>query len=308
MNQLDRRAFLKSAGLAASYPFLAANNLLTGQMQTMISRPIPSSSEKIPVVGLGTWQQFDVDTGAAEAAPLLQVLRNVTDRGGRVIDSSPMYGRSEGAVGDLTQKAGLSESFFYATKVWTRGREEGIKQMEESFRKMKRTTMDLMQVHNLIDLQTHLKTLERWKAENKIRYLGATHYATSAHSDLEKLAGSRTVDFLQFNYNISETNAEKTLLPKAMDNGVAVIINEPFASGALFQKVKGRNLPDWAEEWDIASWAQYFLKFILSHPAVTCAIPGTSNPKHALDNMGAGYGKMPDEAGRKKMAAYFAAL
>lgn len=306
MGNINRRTFLQKT--AVGFPLIAGLRSPDGLSQTMRLRPIPSSGEKIPVVGLGTWQQFDEGEGSPESKQLAQVLKNVLDKGGRVIDSSPMYGRSEALVGALTQDGGQADSYFYATKVWTRGREEGIRQMDESLRKMKRKTMDLMQVHNLVDVDTHLKTLKDWKSENKIRFMGATHYSTSAHDELERLISRENLDFLQFNYNLGERNAERRLLQAASDQGVAVIINEPFASGALFRKVSGKSLPDWASEWDISSWAQFFLKFILSHPGVTCAIPGTSNPRHALDNMGAGYGVLPDTAGRKKMAAFFDSL
>jgi len=308
MRRLNRRLFLREAAFAAAAPAFG-NYALAGRAPgAMLSRAIPSTNEKLPVVGLGTWQQFDIDPGSSEAGQLLEVLKNVAAKGGKVIDSSPMYGRSEATVGSLTQAAGLAESFFYATKVWTSGRGEGIRQMEESMKRMKRRRMDLMQVHNLLDVQTHLKTLKQWKDENKIRYTGATHYSTSAHEELERLIRKEKLDFLQFNYNISERNAEKRLISAARDNGVAVIINEPFDSGSLFRRVREKALPEWASEWAISSWAQFFLKYILSHPGVTCVIPGTSNPGHALDNMSAGYGPLPDEAGRKKMAAFFDAL
>ncbi len=308
MRRLDRRSFLREAALVAAAPAFrnyAPDGFVPG---TMLSRVIPSTNEKLPVVGLGTWQQFDVEPDSSEAKQLIDVLKNVAGKGGKVIDSSPMYGRSEAAVGNLTQAAGLADSFFYATKVWTSGRTEGVRQMEDSMRKMKRRKMDLMQVHNLLDVQTHLKTLAQWKDENKIRYTGATHYSASAHDELERLIKKEKLDFLQFNYNIRERNAEKRLLSAARDNGIAVIINEPFDSGALFRRVREKALPGWVSEWDIASWAQFFLKYILSHPGVTCVIPGTSNPRHALDNMSAGYGPLPDEAGRRKMAAFFDAL
>lgn len=308
MKNISRRDFLITSCTAVGIATL--ENLYARKMQSsrMHERVIPSSNEKIPVVGLGTWQQFDEAEDSPAAKQLSEVLKNVLEKGGRVIDSSPMYGRSESLIGALTQAGGRADAYFYATKVWTRGRQEGIQQMEESMRKMRRTTMDLMQVHNLVDVETHLETLKIWKEEKKIRYRGVTHYSSSAHTDLEQLIHRHRLDFLQFNFNLADRNAEKRLLPAAADKGVAVIINEPFASGTLFRKVRGKELPEWAKEWDIQSWAQFFLKYILSHPAVTCAIPGTSNPKHALDNMGAGYGVYPDSNGRKKMAAFFDSL
>lgn len=275
----------------------------------MLKRRILSSTdEMLPVVGLGTWIQFDVGASETERQPLTDVLKRMAEHGGKVIDSSPMYGNSEQVVGDLTTQTGLADKFFYATKVWTTGEQEGISQMQASMRKMRRTTMDLMQIHNLLDWQTHLKTLKKWKEEGKIRYTGITHYTASAHEQLEKIVKMEKIDFVQFNYSIRVRNAENSLLKAAQDKGVSVIINEPFEKGSLFGAVKGKNLPDWAADYDIKSWAQFFLKFILSNPAVTCAIPGTSNPAHLVDNMGAGYGKLPDEAGRKKMIEFIEKL
>lgn len=270
----------------------------------MLKRSIPSSGEQLPVVGLGTWKQFDVGASAAERQSLTEVLKRMAALGGTLIDSSPMYGNAEEVAGDLTAGSGLADKFFYATKVWTSGEQNGIEQMQASLKKMRRTTMDLMQIHNLVDWKTHLKTLKKWKEEGKIRYVGITHYTASAHAQLEEIIKSEDIDFVQFNYSIRVRDAEKSLLKAAQDEGVAVIINEPFETGSLFKAVKGKTLPDWAADYDIGSWAQFFLKFILSHPAVNCVIPGTSNPAHAADNMGAGYGKLPDEAGRKRMAEW----
>lgn len=308
MKNISRRNFLKTAGITAGVTAMGNPVLPQTGPNAMLRRPIPSSGEEIPIVGLGTWQQFDVDENSAEAGQLAQVLKNVLAKGGCLIDSSPMYGRAEAMIGTLTQAGGQADDFFYATKVWTSGKLEGIRQMEDSFRKMKRKTMDLMQVHNLLDVETHLTTLKLWKEQKKVRYIGATHYSSSAHPTLEQLIARHRLDFLQFNFNLGDRNAEKRLLPAAADKGVAVIINEPFGSGTLFRRVRGKELPEWAKDWEINSWAQFFLKYILAHPAVTCAIPGTSNPNHATDNMSAGFGVLPDEAGRKKMAAYFDAL
>ncbi|RAJ94368.1 diketogulonate reductase-like aldo/keto reductase [Larkinella arboricola] len=291
--------------LAASTATLASGGLTafsSSNQTTMLNRPIPSSKEKLPVVGIGTWQTFDV-AGKTEQEPLLQALKAVHQAGGRLIDSSPMYGRSEEVVGTLTAGSGIQNEFFYATKVWTRGREAGIQQMDDSMRKMKRPTMDLMQIHNLLDWKTHLETLKAWKAAGKIRYIGITHYTDSMHDDLVDIFTKYPIDFVQFNYSILSRNAEKKLLPAAQDKGVATIINQPFAEGRLFSLVKGKELPAWAKENDINSWAQFFLKFLIGHPAVTCVIPGTSNPRHAADNMLAGHGRQPDSALREKMAA-----
>lgn len=271
----------------------------------MIERKIPSTGEALPVIGLGSWLQYDVGKMAPEREELSDVLRKMSELGGRVIDSSPMYGKAEDVIGELTEQTGLAEKFFYATKVWTSGEKSGIEQMENSLKKMKRSVMDLIQVHNLLDWQTHLGTLNKWKAEGKVRYTGITHYTSSAHDKLESILKSQKIDFVQFNYSIRERNAEKSLLTTAMERGVAVIINVPFDQNSLFKTVKGKKLPDWAEDYDIKSWGQFFLKYIISHPAVTCVIPGTSNPEHLVENMGAGFGNLPDEKARAEMVSYF---
>ncbi|GAB3936850.1 aldo/keto reductase [Larkinella terrae] len=304
----SRREALRLLALSASA--LGVNGL-TGfsslTQSTMLNRTIPSTKEKLPVVGIGTWQTFDA-SGASAHDELLQTLKAVHKAGGKLIDSSPMYGRSEEVVGTLTAASGIQNQFFYATKVWTRGREAGIQQMDESMRKMQRSSMDLMQIHNLVDWKTHLDTLKSWKTAGKIRYIGITHYTDSMHDDLIDIISKFPIDFVQFNYSILSRNAEKKLLPAAQDKGVATIINQPFAEGRLFSLVKGKPLPDWAKENDINTWAQFFLKFIVSHPAVTCVIPGTSDPKHAADNMLAGYGRLPDPALREKMATLIGSM
>ena len=241
---------------------------------------------------------------APERAELAEVLRRFAAHGGRVVDSSPMYGQAERVVGDLTAEQGLREKLFLATKVWISGRDAGIQQMENSFRLMRAGRMDLMQVHNLLDVATHAKTLREWKSAGRIRYLGITHYHAGAHADLERLLKTREWDFAQFNYSLAEPEAETRLLPACAELGVAVIVNRPFAEGALFRRVKGKELPPWAAEIGCASWAQFFLKWILSHPAVTCAIPGTSKSTHLEDNLQAGVGRLPDPATRRRMAEY----
>lgn len=298
----SRREILKTMGAASGAIMLNLLDTLAETPQKMIlQRVIPSTGEKIPAVGLGSWQQFDVGPSAGERASLKEVVQKMHDLGGKVIDASPMYGRTEQVIGDLTRDLKLNDQFFFATKVWTTGKQAGIDQMNESFQKMGRKTMDLMQVHNLQDWQTHLKTLKDWKSQGRIKYIGVTHYTDSAHARLEEIVKSKAVDFVQFNYSIRSRNAEKSLLNAAKDNGVAVIINEPFEQGALFRAVKGKDLPAWAADYDISSWAQFFLKYILGNDAVTCVIPGTSDVKHLSDNLGAGLGRLPDQAGRKKM-------
>lgn len=270
----------------------------------MITRLIPSSGEPLPVVGLGTWIQFDVGTGEAERQPLRKVLALMAEHGATLIDSSPMYGKAEEVAGDLTSASGMADRFFYATKVWTSGRQEGIRQMEASMRKMRRNIMDLMQIHNLVDWQIHLRTLKEWKAQGKIRYLGITHYSTPAHGQLERLVRSEDIDFVQFNYSIRTRNAEQSLLNAAREKGVAVIINEPFDAGALFKVVSGKKLPEWASDLGIHNWSQYFLKYIIANPSVTCVIPGTSDPAHALSNFTSGQEPLPDEKMRIQMVRH----
>jgi len=303
-NQLSRREALSHICALTSAVALNSSGVLANNQQTMLQREIPSTKERLPVVGLGSWIQFDVGKSETERQGLVQVLKSMNRLGGKLIDSSPMYGRAEEVIGDLTASSGYAGKFFYATKVWTTGRQAGIDQMNDSFRKMKRQKMDLMQVHNLQDWQTHIKTLKDWKEQGKIRYVGITHYTASAHDELERIVKSGVVDFVQFNYSIKVRNAEKSLLKAAKDHGVAVIINEPFDSGNLFKLVKGKNLPTWATDYDIKSWAQFFLKYILANTAVNCVIPGTSDEKHLIDNMAAGFGKLPDQAGLQKMIKF----
>jgi diketogulonate reductase-like aldo/keto reductase len=274
----------------------------------MMSRAIPSTGEALPAIGLGTWQVFDAGGNAAARAPLREVIAGFSKAGGTLIDSSPMYGSAESVAGDLVAELGLREKLFMATKVWTRGRDEGIREMERSFRRMKVRQMDLMQVHNLLDVDTHLATLAAWKAEGRVRYLGITHYTASAHAEVERQLKKQKVDFLQINYSLAEREAERRLLPWCRDHGVAVIANRPFAEGAMFARVRGKPLPPWAAQAGAASWAQFFLKWILGHPAVTCAIPGTGKPEHIADNVAAGFGALPDDAMRQRMAAHFDSL
>ena len=267
-----------------------------------MAKPIPSTGETVPVIGCGTWQTFDVGSGSGARAPLREVLK-LLER--NIVDSSPMYGSSESVAGDLIAELGMREKLFIATKVWTSGRDAGIRQMETSFKRLRVRQMDLMQVHNLVDVETHTKTLKEWKAQKRVRYIGITHYTSSAYAEVERTLKTGQYDFLQINYSLGERESEKRLLRIAEDLRVAVIANRPFAEGALFRRVKGKALPPWAAELGIASWAQYFLKWIVSHRAVTCAIPGTGNPKHMQDNLGAGAGKLPDEKERRKMTEFF---
>lgn len=266
----------------------------------MLERNIPISGEKIPVIGLGTWSTFDVSNTSAYTQ-LHKVLEAMVTAGGRLIDSSPMYGRSEKVVGDITASMPEQNGFFYATKVWTTGKEEGIRQMEASMSLMRRKKIDLMQIHNLLDWKTHLKTLRQWKEEGRIKYIGITHYTDSFHEQLERVLRMEPFDFVQFNYSVLSRNAEKRLLPACKDLGVATIINRPFGEGKLFSYVKDKALPAWAGEFGIGNWGAFFLKFIISHPDVTCVIPATREPLHALADMSAGGGQLPGSTHRQMM-------
>jgi diketogulonate reductase-like aldo/keto reductase len=265
--------------------------------------PKASSKEELPVVGLGTWQTFDIGAGKAERAEVAEVLSAHLSSGARVIDSSPMYGRAEEVTGDELATIGAIGKPFLATKVWTSGKQDGIDQMKRSMRRMRASTIDLMQIHNLVDYRTHLATLREWKEAGTIRYLGVTHYQHDQFDVIEKLMRTEKLDFIQVPYSITDRAAEKRILPAALDTGTAVLVMTPFESGALFRQVKGKALPALAADLDITSWAQLFLKFLIGHPAVTCPIPATRNVKHALDNVQAAFGRIPDAKQRTKMAA-----
>ena len=301
--------FLISPALADKNLFATTDTFHPGTTYKPIDRrPIPVSGEMIPVVGLGTWRTFDAGNSKEKRTALLAVLKTLTQKGASVVDSSPMYGSSETVIGDLSQELNIRNKLFLATKVWTDGKEEGIQQMNQSFQKMKTDKMDLMQVHNLVDVHTHLKTLRSWKDQGKIKYFGITHYLPSVYPEMMRLVKTEKPDFVQFCYNIATRDAEKELMPLAKEKGIAVLVNRPFEEGNLFNIVKGHSLPPWAKEYDITSWAQFFLKFILSHPTVTCTIPGTSKASHMEENIGAASGKLPDEKTRNKMADYFTAI
>ena len=308
VNRMSRRSMLSLSGLSMIGLMKRTVNNRREQkrdFQEPQKRIIPVSGESIAIVGLGTWRTFDVSPGGTGTNPLKEVLTTLVNKAGSVIDSSPMYGSSEAVVGDLSDNLKIRKKVFLATKVWTTGKEAGIRQMEDSFRKMKTSTMDLMQVHNLVDAGSHIKTLREWKEKGKIRYWGITHYLESAYPEMMRIIKNEKPDFVQFNYNIYRREAETELLPYAKEKGVAVIINRPFEEGALFNKVQGEPLPEWAKEYGIKSWAQFFLKFILSHSSVTCTIPGTSKANHLEENLNAGSGPMPDEKARQKMISHF---
>ena len=262
----------------------------------MHTRPIPATGEALPVIGCGTYVGFDVAPGSAEYQRLPGVLQALFGAGGAVIDSSPMYGRAETVTGELLAAAGSHGKAFLATKVWTHGRAEGIRQMEESLRRLRVERLDLMQIHNLVDWQTHLATLRDWKADGRVRYLGVTHYTAGAYDALEAVMRAEPLDFVQINYSADEREAERRILPLAAERGMAVIINRPFGGGGLLRRLRERPLPPWAAEIGATSWAQVLLKFVLSHPAVTCTIPGTSRPEHMADNALAGTGVIPERS------------
>jgi len=300
-----RRNFLRAgAGAVGALLMPDESSAASGPL----TRRIPRSGEEIPAVGLGTWQVFNVAGDAKEMAQAKETLKVFVELGGRLVDSSPMYGSSESVTGQLAAELGVQAKLFVATKVWTSGRQAGIRQMEDSMKKLRVERLDLMQVHNLTDAQTHLATLRDWKQSGRIRYLGVTHYHAGAHADLEKFLKPGELDFVQLNYSLAEPEAGRRLLRIAAESRTAVIVNRPFAEGAMFGQVKGKPLPGWAKDIGCASWAQFFLKWILGHPAVTCAIPGTRNPKHIADNLGAASHPLPDEALRRKMSDYFSSL
>ncbi|MFK7698326.1 aldo/keto reductase [Pseudomonas caspiana] len=268
---------------------------------TMLTRAIPSSNEPLPMVGLGTYRGFDVATSSPAYKNLSAVLDALFEKGGTLVDSSPMYGRAEQTTGELLSIHKPRSPAFLATKVWTRGRQEGIQQMEESFKLLQTDRIDLMQIHNLLDWKTHLPTLRKWKEEGRIRYVGITHYTSSAYEDVEAVLKAEQMDFLQINYALDDRSVEKRILPLCREKGVAVICNRPFGGGGLLGRLQGRPLPGWAAQVGVTSWAQLALKFLLAHPAVTCVIPGTGNPKYMLENAGAGFGPMLTGAQREQL-------
>jgi diketogulonate reductase-like aldo/keto reductase len=304
MSRITRREAAKLIGATTAgllLPISTSRAQTKSESSAMLMRFIPASGEKRPVIGLGTWKVFDVDLTPENEKQLSDVLSLFVRMGARVIDSSPMYGRSEEVIGALATKLVRHEKLFLATKVWTRGKRAGIESMERSFERLRTKRIDLMQVHNLVDVTTHLATLRDWKAQGRFRYIGVTHYDSSAFGEVEKVLRSEKLDFLQINYSIMEREAEEKILPLAQERGVAVIINRPFGGGDIFARVRAKALPDWAAEFDCRSWAQFFLKWIVAHPAVTCSIPATDNLRHLQDNMEAGSGRLPTAKQRQQM-------
>jgi aryl-alcohol dehydrogenase-like predicted oxidoreductase len=305
LGRMDRRDVLKTLAVAGTGAAIGAPLLGAEDAPTSITRPIPRSGERIPVIGLGTSRVFDVGSAADERAGVKRVLTALAEAGGRVVDSSPMYGRAETVVGEIVAASKMRDRLFLASKVWTTGHDAGVEQVETSLKRMGAGRMDLMQVHNLVDVKTQLATLRKLKEAGRVRYVGVSHWIASAHAELEKTLREEELDFVQLNYSIVEREAEARLLPLAMERRVAVLVNRPFARGGLFDKVKGKPLPDWAASFDAASWGQFFLKFVVSHAAVTCAIPATAKVEHLRDNLAAGFGRLPDQAMRERMAAMF---
>ena len=302
----SRRDFMKL--LAASGLSLAVPSALIAEEAPLILKPIPSSGEKLPVIGLGTSRVFEVGPGEFEREGPGEVLQALAAVPNSMMDTSPMYGSAETVVGDLAAELGVRDRLFFATKVWTDGREQGIAQMQESMRRLRTNRLDLIQVHNLVDTATHLRTLRDWKEKGRVRYIGITHYHAGAHDSLMRVMQREQLDFVQVNYSLLEPEAQDRLLPLAQEKGIAIIANRPFARGQLFRMTKGKPLPPWSAELGIGSWAQYFLKFTVSHPAVTVAIPGTSKARHMRDNQQAGTGSLPDAPTRERMFRYMQSL
>ena len=302
-----RRLLSLAAGVSAVFTLNRALATATPPATTrghaMQTRAIPSSSESLPMVGLGTYRGFDVAPGDPLYRQLPAVLDELFTKGGTVIDSSPMYGRAEQTTGELLSIHEPRSPAFLATKVWTRGREAGIAQMEQSFSLLRTERIDLMQIHNLLDWQTHLPTLREWKEQGRIRYIGITHYTASAYDEVEAVLKAEQLDFLQINYALDDRGVEKRILPLCRERGVAVICNRPFGGGDLLARLKGKPLPAWVSDVQVNSWPQLALKFLLAHPAVTCVIPGTSNPRYMADNVKAGFGPMLTDAQRHQLIA-----
>jgi len=305
--RLSRREFVAAASFAMASFYLTPWQLNAAET-TMLRKTIPGTTESLAVIGLGSSRTFDVNPGDPVIADFVTLLKEFFDRGGELIDSSPMYGSAEQIIGLLLNRAGNRDRLFAATKVWTDGGQAGIRQMESSAQKWGIDRFDLMQIHNLRDWKSHLKTLKAWKAEGKIRYMGITTSHGRSHRDLETILRQEPFDFVQFSYNIEDRSVEDRLLPLAADRGIAVLVNRPYQRGTLFGAVKGKALPDWTAEFDCHSWGQFFLKYIVSHPAVTCVIPATTKLHHLQDNMAAGFGRFPDATLRKRMETFFASL
>ena len=303
----SRRELLKAGIGVGALIFLPSANLFA-QSGPLIQRKIPSTGESLPIIGIGTARRYEAVTTEAERAPLREVLRRLKELGGKVIDTAPSYGTAETVVGDLVADLAIRDSVFIATKLGTRGREAGVDQLEQSFKHLRTPKIDLIAVHNLQDTQTQLRTLREWKQAGRIRYVGITTSFERQHSEFEQTMKAEALDFIQVDYALDNRKAGQRILPLAADRGMGVMINLPFGRGRLFKAVQGQPLPPWAGEFDCASWAQFFLKYILSHPAVTCAVPGTAKVEYLIDNIGAARGRLPDAAMRRRMESFIDGL
>ena len=303
---LSRRRML--AALAALPAAAWWSRPAAAQPSAVITRPIPASGEALPVIGMGSWITFNVGNDPQARAQRLEVLRTFFEAGGTLVDSSPMYGYAEEVIGYCLQQLGPQVRPFAATKVWSSLEARGLDQIADSQRLWGMERFDLFQVHNLLAWRQHLQTLQSMKARGELRYVGVTTSHGRRHGDLETILASQPLDFVQLTYNVLDREVEQRLLPLAQERGIAVIVNRPFQGGALFQRFERQPLPPWAAELECRNWAQFFLKFIVSHPAVTCAIPATRQVAHMVENMGALRGPLPDTATRQRMLDYIATL
>lgn len=297
-------ALAAGAGVAAALPFGQAR-AATGPVLT---RPIPRTGERLPVVGLGTAIIFDIGDDAAKRAERRAVIQAMIDGGGRLIDTAPSYGTAEAVVGDLLSSMAARDRIFLATKVRADSHSESLAQMDDSLKRLRTAKVDLMQLHNVSDAKTELRTLREWQQKGYTRHIGVTHFQAGANERLAEVIRREKPEFLQINYSLAERSVEERLLPLAADNGTAVLVNLPFGRGKLFSAVRGRALPEWAKEFDATSWGQFFLKYLLAHPAVTCVIPGTDKAEYMLDNLDAARGRLPDAATRRKMVEFWNSL
>ena len=303
----SRRELLK-AGIGVGVSIFLPPGSLLAQTVSLIQRKIPSTGESLPVIGIGTARRYEAVTTEADRAPLREVLHQLKEMGGKVIDTAPSYGTAETVVGDLVAELNIRESLFIATKLGTRGLDAGIAQLEQSFRRLRTPRVDLIAVHNLQDTQAQLRTLRQWKQAGRIRYVGITTSFERQHAEFEQTMKAEALDFIQVDYALDNRKADQRILPLAADRGMGVMINLPFGRGRLFKAVQGRSLPPWAGEFDCSSWAQFFLKYIVSHPAVTCAVPGIAKVDYLVDNLGAARGRLPDAAMRRRMERFIDGL
>jgi aryl-alcohol dehydrogenase-like predicted oxidoreductase len=304
--QLSRRQLLKAGIGVGAWLFLPSTGF--AQEGPLIQKKIPSTGETLPVIGLGTARRYEDITSEAERAPLRETFREFKALGAKVIDTAPTYGAAETVVGDLVSELKIRDSLFIATKVSTRGRESGLAQLDQSFKRLRIPKIDLIAVHNLRDTQTHLRTLREWKQAGRIRYVGITTSSDNQYPEFEKTMKAEALDFIQVDYALDNRDAGERILPLAADRGMAVMVNLPFGRGRLFNAVQGKKLPPWASEFDCATWAQFFLKYIVSHPAVTCAVPGMAKAEYVRDNLAAAQGRLPDAAMRRRMEQFIDGL